>query len=64
MGLYSIKLPGVVACVVCASVHVTQMTSPSDTIEVKHTYNQAQIDWVKAGSALNKIKTDVAAGLA
>ena len=36
----------------------------SDTIEVKHTYNQAQIDWVKAGSALNKIKTDVAAGLA
>lgn len=36
----------------------------SDTIEVKHTYNQAQIDWVKAGSALNKIKSDVAAGLA
>jgi len=36
----------------------------SDTIEVKHTYNQAQIDWVKAGSALNKIKADVAAGIA
>jgi len=36
----------------------------SDIIEVKHTYNQAQIDWVRAGSALNKIKSDVAAGLA
>ncbi len=27
--------------------------------EVKHTYNQAQIDWVKAGSALNKIRKDM-----
>lgn len=33
----------------------------SDSIEVRHTYNQAQIEWVKAGSALNKIKEDVAA---
>ncbi|MEM0994542.1 MAG: aconitase family protein, partial [Bacteroidota bacterium] len=29
--------------------------------EVAHTYNQAQIDWVRAGSALNKIRADVAA---
>ena len=27
-------------------------------IKVNHTYNQAQIDWVKAGSALNKIRKD------
>ncbi len=30
----------------------------SDEFEVAHTYNQAQIDWVKAGSALNKIRKD------
>ncbi|MCB0531488.1 MAG: aconitate hydratase [Lewinellaceae bacterium] len=28
----------------------------SETFDVNHTYNQAQIDWVKAGSALNKIR--------
>jgi aconitate hydratase len=27
-----------------------------------HTYNAAQVDWVRAGSALNKIREDVAAG--
>jgi len=26
-----------------------------DSFEVGHTYNQAQIDWVRAGSALNLI---------
>ena len=31
-----------------------------DTIEVTHTYNQAQIDWVRAGSALNKIRQESA----
>ncbi len=30
-----------------------------DSFEAKHTYNQAQIDWVKAGSALNKIREDL-----
>ncbi|MEO6759803.1 MAG: aconitate hydratase, partial [Saprospiraceae bacterium] len=30
----------------------------SDTFDVNHTYNQAQIEWVHAGSALNKIRTD------
>ena len=29
-----------------------------DTIEVEHTYNDSQIAWFKAGSALNKIKED------
>ncbi len=29
-----------------------------DTFKVKHTYNESQIEWVKAGSALNKIRQD------
>lgn len=29
-----------------------------DSFEVAHTYNAAQIEWVKAGSALNKIRKD------
>lgn len=33
----------------------------SHRFEVAHTYNLAQIDWVRAGSALNKIREDVAA---
>jgi aconitate hydratase len=32
----------------------------SDQFRVVHTYNQEQIDWFKAGSALNKLKTDTA----
>ena len=36
----------------------------SDAFEVAHTYNDAQIGWVRAGSALNKIREDVAAGVA
>lgn len=31
----------------------------SDKFEVNHTYNQAQIDWVGMGSALNKIRKDM-----
>jgi len=31
-----------------------------DHFEVKHTYNQAQIAWVRAGSALNKIREELA----
>jgi len=30
-----------------------------DRFQVNHTYNQAQIDWVKAGSALNKIREEL-----
>ena len=33
----------------------------NETFPVAHTYNAAQIDWVRAGSALNKIREDVAA---
>ena len=33
----------------------------SDRIELTHTYNQAQIEWVLAGSALNKIRKDLGA---
>lgn len=29
-----------------------------DSFEVSHTYNQQQIEWVKSGSALNKIRAD------
>jgi aconitate hydratase len=32
----------------------------SESFEVAHTYNQAQIDWVKSGSALNKIREELA----
>lgn len=30
-----------------------------DEFEVSHTYNEMQIDWVKAGSALNKIREEI-----
>ncbi|MBU6341526.1 MAG: aconitate hydratase [Bacteroidetes bacterium] len=30
----------------------------SDRIQVNHTYNEQQIEWVKAGSALNKIRKE------
>lgn len=32
----------------------------TDSFEVKHSYNQQQIEWVKAGSALNKIREEFA----
>lgn len=32
----------------------------TEEFEVAHTYNQAQIDWVRAGSALNKIRQELA----
>ncbi|HRD82960.1 MAG TPA: aconitate hydratase, partial [Saprospiraceae bacterium] len=32
-----------------------------DSIELSHTYNQAQIEWVQAGSALNKIRKGLGA---
>jgi aconitate hydratase len=31
-----------------------------DRFEVAHTYNEAQIEWVRAGSALNKIRQELA----
>jgi len=32
----------------------------NDGISVNHTYNEQQIEWFKAGSALNLIKAQVA----
>jgi len=32
-----------------------------DSFEVAHTYNEAQIEWVKSGSALNKIREELGA---
>ncbi len=32
-----------------------------EVFEVKHTYNESQIDWVRAGSALNKIREEIGA---
>jgi aconitate hydratase len=32
-----------------------------EQFEVKHTYNEAQIGWVRAGSALNKIRQEIGA---
>ncbi len=34
----------------------------TEKFEVEHTYNEAQISWVTAGSALNKIKEEIARG--
>jgi aconitate hydratase len=31
----------------------------SDTFDVMHGYNEQQAEWVKAGSALNKIRQDL-----
>jgi aconitate hydratase len=31
----------------------------SETIHANHTYNEAQIEWFKAGSALNLIKAAI-----
>jgi len=33
----------------------------SEQFEVAHSYNQAQIDWVRWGSALNQIKAGIQA---
>lgn len=42
------------------NIHVELIHSDgaSDTIELAHTYNQLQIDWFKAGSALNIIRKE------
>jgi len=40
------------------TVKLTHKDGTTDQFEVAHTYNQAQIDWFKAGSALNEMKKD------
>lgn len=42
------------------TIKLSHADGTSDSFEVKHTYNQMQIDWVKSGSALNKIRADIA----
>ena len=39
-------------------IKVTHADGSTDTIKCLHTYNENQIDWFRAGSALNKIKED------
>lgn len=43
------------------TLRVTKASGDSLDIPVLHTYNEEQIEWFKAGSALNKIKLDLAA---
>ncbi len=43
------------------TVKLNHKDGSTDEFEVAHTYNQAQIDWVGAGSALNKIRQELAA---
>lgn len=38
------------------AIEVVHADGSSDTIMTNHTYNEAQIEWFKAGSALNLIK--------
>ena len=42
------------------SITLNHADGTTDTFEVAHTYNQQQIEWVKAGSALNKIREEMA----
>ena len=39
---------------------LTHKDGSSDTIKANHTYNQQQIEWFKAGGALNIIRKQVA----
>lgn len=43
------------------TVRLDHADGSSDSFEVAHTYNAAQIDWVRAGSALNKIREEMGA---
>ena len=40
-------------------IHLKHADGTDDQFLVNHTYNKAQIEWVKAGSALNKIRQDM-----
>ncbi len=41
-------------------VHLHHSDGTDDYFEVAHTYNQAQIEWIRSGSALNKIREELA----
>ena len=38
------------------TLEIVHMNGTTETIMLNHTYNEAQIDWFKAGSALNLIR--------
>jgi len=40
------------------TIHLKHADGTEDSFEVNHTYNEAQIEWVKKGSAINKIRSD------
>ncbi len=40
------------------TIRLNHADGSQDQFQVAHTYNQAQIDWVRAGSALNKIREE------
>lgn len=40
-------------------IHLQHKDGSNEDFEVSHTYNQAQIDWVKWGSALNQIRAEL-----
>ena len=40
------------------TITLNHVDGSSESFKVAHTYNQAQIDWVRAGSALNKIREE------
>lgn len=42
------------------TVQLTHKDGSTESFKVAHTYNQAQIDWISAGSALNKIRQELA----
>jgi len=39
-------------------IHLQHADGTEENFEVNHTYNEAQIEWVRKGSALNKIRAD------
>jgi aconitate hydratase len=41
------------------TIHLRHKDGTDEYFEVNHTYNQAQIDWVKWGSALNQIRAEL-----
>ena len=40
------------------TIHLKHADGTEESFEVNHTYNQAQIDWVRKGSALNVIRSE------
>jgi aconitate hydratase len=41
------------------TIKLAHVDGSEDAIEAAHTYNQAQIDWIKWGSALNQIRAEL-----